>query len=361
MLNIVRSWVDRYFSDEQAVVLSVLLVVGFAVVLMWGDILAPVIASLIIAFILQGPVSMLTERNVPRVLAVSLVFGAFLSIIFALFFAVLPKAYTQFEALLNDFPRILNVLREHAEELQRNLPGMFRGDEINIAYAQISESSSKLVQWILSSSLSSLPVLVTVLIYVVVVPMLVFFMLKDREAILRGISSALPQNRRLITQVSKEMNLQFANYLRGKAVEILVVGLVTYAGFLTFGLNYAALLSLLVGLSVVIPYIGAVVVTIPVVIIALFQFGLTNEFYYVIGVYLFIQALDGNVLVPLLFSEVVNLHPILIIVAVLFFGGVWGFWGVFFAIPLATLIKAVITAWPRTDKKSVHLDNVDAV
>ena len=361
MLNIVRSWVDRYFSDEQAVVLSVLLIVGFAVVVMWGDILAPVIASLIIAFILQGPVNMLTQRSVPRVLAVSLVFGAFLSIIFALFFAVLPKVYTQFEALLNDFPRILNVLRKHAEELQRNLPGMFRGDEINIAYAQISESSSKLVQWILSSSLSSLPVLVTVLIYVVVVPMLVFFMLKDKEAILRGVSRALPTNRRLITQVSSEMNLQFANYLRGKALEILVVGLVTYAGFLAFGLNYAALLSLLVGLSVVIPYIGAVVVTIPVVIIALFQFGLTNEFYYVLGVYLFIQALDGNVLVPLLFSEVVNLHPILIIVAVLFFGGVWGFWGVFFAIPLATLIKAVVTAWPRTDKKSMRVDHVDVV
>lgn len=361
MLNIVRSWVDRYFSDEQAVVLSVLLVVGFAVVVMWGDILAPVIASLIIAFILQGPVNMLTQKSVPRVVAVSLVFGAFLSIIFALFFAVLPKVYTQFEALLNDFPRILNVLRKHAEELQRNLPGMFRGDEINLAYAQISESSSKLVQWILSSSLSSLPVLVTVLIYVVVVPMLVFFMLKDKEAILRGVSKALPTNRRLITQVSSEMNLQFANYLRGKAVEILVVGLVTYAGFLAFGLNYAALLSLLVGLSVVIPYIGAVVVTIPVVIIALFQFGLTNEFYYVLGVYLFIQALDGNVLVPLLFSEVVNLHPILIIVAVLFFGGVWGFWGVFFAIPLATLIKAVVTAWPRTDKKSIHVDHADVV
>ena len=62
--------------------------------------------------------------------------------------------------------------------------------------------------------------------------------------------------------------------------------------------------------------------------------------------YLIIQALDGNVLVPLLFSEVVNLHPVAIIFAVLVFGGLWGFWGVFFAIPLATLFKAVVTAWP---------------
>jgi putative permease len=66
----------------------------------------------------------------------------------------------------------------------------------------------------------------------------------------------------------------------------------------------------------------------------------------VFAVYLVIQVLDGNVLVPLLFSEAVNLHPVAIILAVLFFGGIWGIWGVFFAIPLATLIKAIINAWP---------------
>ena len=66
--------------------------------------------------------------------------------------------------------------------------------------------------------------------------------------------------------------------------------------------------------------------------------------------YLVIQALDGNVLVPLLFSEVVDLHPIAIIVAVLVFGGIWGFWGVFFAIPLATVVQSVLKAWPRRDE-----------
>jgi len=112
-------------------------------------------------------------------------------------------------------------------------------------------------------------------------------------------------------------------------------------------LNYAALLALLVGLSVIIPYIGATVVTIPVVMIALFQWGIGSEFYTVVVVYMIIQGLDGNVLVPLLFSEAVNLHPVAIVLAVLFFGGIWGMWGVFFAIPLATLVKAVINAWPR--------------
>jgi len=122
---------------------------------------------------------------------------------------------------------------------------------------------------------------------------------------------------------------------------------VSFVTFALMGLNYAMLLGALVGFSVVVPYIGAVVVTVPVALIAFFQWGWGSEFIYLMVAYAVIQALDGNVLVPLLFSEAVNLHPVAIIVAILFFGGLWGFWGVFFAIPLAALVKAVIDAWPR--------------
>ena len=77
------------------------------------------------------------------------------------------------------------------------------------------------------------------------------------------------------------------------------------------------------------------------------QWGTEPEFYYVLIAYGILQALDGNILVPLLFSEAVDLHPVAIIFAVLFFGGIWGFWGVFFAIPLATVVNAIINAWPE--------------
>lgn len=100
-----------------------------------------------------------------------------------------------------------------------------------------------------------------------------------------------------------------------------------------------------------IPYIGAAAVTVPVAIVALFQWGLTPQFYTLLIAYGIIQALDGNVLVPVLFSEAVNLHPVAIIIAVLVFGGLWGFWGVFFAIPLATLVKAVWKALPSIDEE----------
>ena len=82
-------------------------------------------------------------------------------------------------------------------------------------------------------------------------------------------------------------------------------------------------------------------------LVALFQFGLAGDFYWVVGLYMLIQVLDGNVLVPLLFSEAVNLHPVAIIIAVLVFGGLLGFWGVFFAIPLATLCNVLLVFWPK--------------
>ena len=142
------------------------------------------------------------------------------------------------------------------------------------------------------------------------------------------------------------MNEQIANYVRGKVWEILIVWAVCFIAFNLVGLHYAMLLSFLVGLSVLVPYVGATVVTIPVVLVAYVQWKWGNEFIYLTSIFLIIQALDGYVLVPLLFSEVVNLHPVAIIVAILFFGGIWGFWGVFFAIPLATLVQAVLVAWP---------------
>ena len=177
---------------------------------------------------------------------------------------------------------------------------------------------------------------------------------KNAQMFMLGwIADYLPRERSLATKVWVEAEAQIANYVRGKVAEIFIVGLVTYVVFLILGLQYSALLATLVGFSVLIPYIGAAVATIPIALIAYFQFGWDWSFGHVMIAYAIIQALDGNLLVPLLFSEVVNLHPVAIILAILFFGGLWGFWGIFFAIPLATLVQAVLRSWPRnTDSET---------
>ena len=234
------------------------------------------------------------------------------------------------------------------DTLPESYPSFISQTQVNTWVDVLNSEASGIGQWVLSFSLSQLPVLVTIIVYMLLVPILVFFILKDKDQLIEWCVSFLPANRPLMNRIGEEMNLQMENYLRGKFVEFLIVGGTSYAFFALFGLNYAALLAFLVGLSVIVPYLGLIAVSIPVVIIAYMQYGWGAPFLYLVMGYSVIQGIDGMVLVPLLFSEAVNLHPIAIIIAVLVFGSWWGLWGVFFAIPLATLVKAIMTAWPST-------------
>ncbi|KAF0863412.1 AI-2E family transporter [Pseudomonas sp. LD120] len=349
MFKVLRDWIQRYFSDEEAVVLAVLLFLAFTAVLTLGGMLAPVLAGMVLAYLMQGLVVSLERLRLPGGAAVGLVFALFMGVLLVFILVVVPLLWHQFVTLFNELPGMLAKWQSLLLLLPERYPHLVSDEQVLRAIEVARGEIGKFGQWALTFSLSSLPLLVNIMIYLVLVPILVFFFLKDRAMISRWVMGYLPQERTLITRVAHEMNRQIANYIRGKVIEIVICGGVTYVAFVALGLNYAALLALLVGISVVVPYVGAVVVTVPVALIALFQWGWSDQFIYLMVVYGIIQTLDGNVLVPLLFSGAVNLHPVAIICAVLLFGGLWGFWGIFFAIPLATLFKAVLDAWPRKD------------
>lgn len=349
MIKVLRNWLYRYFSDEQAVVLAVLVILGFAAVLSLGGMLAPALIGLVLAFLMQGFVAALERLHLPHIAAVWLVFILFVGAVAACLLILVPLLWQQLSTLFNELPRMLGEWQTLFLLLPERYPNLITNEQVVQAIALVGGEMGNFGQWALTYSLSSVPLLVSIMIYLVLVPILVFFFLKDRELIGQWFRSYLPDERTLISRVAQEMNQQIANYIRGKVIEILIVGVVSYIAFAALGLNYAALLALLVGLSVLVPYIGAAVVTVPVALIGLFQWGWSDQFLYLMLMYGVIQALDGNVLVPVLFSEAVNLHAVAIICAVLLFGGLWGFWGVFFAIPLATLFKALLEAWPRRE------------
>ncbi|MEH6358366.1 MAG: AI-2E family transporter [Pseudomonadales bacterium] len=347
MIRVLKNWFQRYFSNEEAVVLFVVLVGSFTIILTMGSILGPVFVGVVLAFLMQGLVTMLTARGVPHMLSVSVVFTIFMGFLFALIFLLLPLVWGQVISLFGELPRMLEKGHALLEALPEKYPELVSDVQIKSWMGMAGKELGSLGQWALSNSMSTITNIASLLIYLILVPILVFFFLKDREVITNWFAAMLPRQRTLMSKVWWEMDVQIANYIRGKAIEILLVGGASYVVFAFMGLNYAILLAILVGLSVIIPYVGAAVVTVPVAMIGASQWGWTSEFFYLMTAYGIIQALDGNVLVPFLFSEVVNLHPVAIIVAVLFFGSIWGLWGVFFAIPLATLIQAVLNAWPR--------------
>jgi putative permease len=339
-------WYRRYLSDSQAALLAMLLVVGFAAVIFMGSMLMPVLAAIVIAYFLDDLVVMLTDRGTPRLRAVIIVYLVFFALYLFVFFAVIPLLSAQVTELAATVPEMLK--RGHTALLE--LPRKFTyisEDQVDEIMTAIRGDVGALGKAAVSMSLSSVTGLITLVIYLIMFPLLVFFFLKDKWEILEWTGRFMPPERGLMTRVWSEMDVQIGNYVRGKVLELLIVGIASTAAFLLLDLKYAILLGALVGISVIIPYIGATVVTIPVLAVAFFQWGWSTEFI-VLGVtYFVIQTLDAVVLVPLLFSETNNLHPVAIIVAILFFGGIWGFWGVFFAIPLATLVQILISAWPR--------------
>lgn len=348
MLRVLNQWFQRYFSDPQAVLLLLLISVSVTVLMTMGSMLAPVLAAIVIAYLLDGLVNNVRCHYIPRWAAVGIVFSGFMALVGFILLVLFPLLSHQLSQLLQEAPNMVVRGQELLMQLPQRYPEFISSEQLEGLMNAIHSGMRNLGTNVLVYSLASIATLITLIIYLVLVPLLVFFFLKDTDEIIHWLVGFLPRERAVATKVWHEMNAQIGNYVRGKVYEIFIVGVFTYIPFAIMGLNYASLLAVSVGLSVIIPYIGAVVVTLPVLLVAYFQWGSASEFVWVTILYTIIQAFDGNVLVPLLFSEAVNLHPVAIIVAVLVFGGLWGFWGVFFAIPLATLVKALITAWPRT-------------
>ncbi|MCK5335982.1 MAG: AI-2E family transporter, partial [Gammaproteobacteria bacterium] len=275
----------------------------------------------------------------------------FLFSIMLLSLGMLPLIINQLVQLVKELPNMIATGQQLLMELPQQYP-LISEQQIAQVVSFANTEIASIGQQILSISLSSVVDVFTLLVYMVVVPLLIFFFLQDKERIISWLKRFLPDDMGLASKVWRDVDIKIGNYVRGKIIEILVVGFATYLPLAIMGMDYAALLSLLVGLSVIIPFVGAVAVSIPVVLIAFFQWGFTADFVTLIVAYSVVQFLDGNILVPLLFSEVVNIHPAAIIIAVLVFGGLWGVWGVFFAIPLATLVQAVINAWPAATEES---------
>ncbi len=349
MFEIIQDWYRRHFTDPQTVIFAFILIVGLSLVLVLSTHLMPILVAIVIAYLAEGMVAWMSRVNLGRTVAASVVTALMVAAILLVFFVLLPLLSKQITELIRQLPSMLGKGQQLLLQLPEQYPEIVSARQIEEVLTLARTELTQMGQRVVSISLASVVGAITFFVYLILLPLMVFFFLKDKEMILHWLADFLPDERRLLRTVWAELDVKIASYVRGKFIEILIVWAASYLAFALMGLDFAMLLSFAVGLSVIIPYVGATVVTIPVALIAFFQWGFTSQFGWLMAIYAFIQFLDGNLLVPLLFSEVVNLHPVAIIVAVVFFGSLWGVWGVFFAIPLATLIQAIIKAWPTAE------------
>lgn len=348
ILQSISQWFQRTFSDPDAITLFLTIVLAVVFLELFGTILMPALVSIVIAYLLNPILRGLTRLGCPHLLAVLVIFILFLGSLGYGLVVLVPILFKQLSSLVQGLPDMFTQGQTWVERLIHRYPQYVSADQLKDYTSAMQQHVASGGQLLLKYSLATIPNIIHLVFYLVLIPLFVFFFMKDGDKIIGWFAQYQPRNRGLTKKVWNELNDKIGAYVKGRVLEVIIVAVLTSVVFAFFGMEYAILLGVAAGVAVIIPYVGAILVTIPIVIVALVQFGWTPHFLYLMIAYLVTVILDGNVLVPWLFSESMNLHPLVIILAIIIFGGIWGFWGVFFAIPLATLIDVVLRSWPRS-------------
>lgn len=262
---------------------------------------------------------------------------------FALLFSILvPIVFKQLVVFFNDLPFIIQKIKIITYKIIKYYPNFFPKEQTNILFSNVILYVQSIGKTVINASLLSIVIITKWIVYFFLIPILIFFFLKDHKKIMKTFLITMPEKSKFWKNVWDATYIQLNNYVRGKIIEILIVSLITLILFRYYNIVYSDLLAFIVGFSVIVPYVGIMVISIPIFIISAIQLGFSSDFFYMITFYIIIQFLDGNLLVPILFSEAVKLHPITIIFSVIVLGSLFKIYGLFFAIPIAIIIKAVI-------------------
>ncbi len=350
-------WWRRQSQKTDLLVFFTMLMVIVLLLYFLIDVLSPILVALCLAYLLDSPIESLTRWRVSRTLSATLLVLLFIALSYLFATKVLPILGGQVNQLLAAVPDIIDNLKGALAEIRAQFPELLTEQQISDWGSRAKVAVPALILPLASFSTTRALELISLLIYLVLVPMVLFFAIKDKSEITTWLSRFMPRRNETLMRVWTEFDRKVAGYIRGKLVEVVIMWFVSFIAFNLLGLPYAFLLSFLVGLSVVIPFVGVVIVTIPLVAVAYFHWGLSAGFWWLILVHAILQIVDGNLLVPILFASAVNLHPVAIIIAILFFGSLWGLIGVFFAIPLAALVHEIVNACFEVQSKSPPVEN----
>ena len=353
MFRFFKEWYDSHLTDPNQVALALIILFITLVTYILLATVAPILVAIILAYMLEGIVHRFTVNNtISRNTVVLFVYLSFLAVSMIILFLIFPLMIEQLTLFIKSLPSILEKGKTFLLSFTSTDKGLITANQLTNIFSALNSEITMMSGSIVSYSLSSAGSIIEIIIYMLIVPILIFFLLFDKKDINAWFKKFFPEKLDLSKKAYAELDLKIGNYIRCKFIEIIIVWIASTVLFTILGLNYSLILGFLCGISVIIPYVGAIAVTIPILFVGYFQWGTSSEFWYIVLAHILIQVLDGNVVVPILFSDAVNLHPLAILVSILFFGTIWGIWGVFFAIPLAVLVNTLLNIWPRTEYRS---------
>ncbi len=302
-------------------------------------VIVPLILSLIVTYVLRPIVDLLEAYKVPRGMGIALTYLAVLGVFAVTVVNLVPALVAQGSALLQQLPKYMTALDkliDHMTLVARVMPdGIRMGLEKAVGSAETDLVAG------LSRSIKGVKGFMNGALMLLMIPFFVFYLIKDR-AFFSGLMVRLtPKNRRdTVAKILAGIDESLGKYVRGQLLIMLVVGLVTLAGYLVIGMPFALFLALFVALTNVIPYLGPFIGATPALILAL---GISNGMILkVLAVNLIVQQIEGNLLSPWIMGKSMKLHPLFILLAVLFAGQIAGIIGLVFAVPLLAVMKVIV-------------------
>lgn len=319
-----------------------------ATLLLWmlAPILAPFLFAAILAYILDPLVEKLTRRRVPRTLSVVLVMLLVLLLLAAFMLVVFPLLYKETRLLVDKLPGFIDWLNGRAVPWLRERAGVdLQLDAESMkqmardAFAQNEDLAKSMLR---SLGLGGLAV-VAFFANLLLLPVVLFYLLRDWNTLLASFNALIPRRvHAKALAIAQETDTVLAEWLRGQLTVVLLMSVYYVSALWIAGLDFALPVGLITGLAVIVPYVGIAVGLVLATIAALLQFdNLTG----VLWVWLAIgigQVLEGTVVTPLIVGERIGLHPVAVILALLAFGQVFGFFGVLLALPASAVLLVAL-------------------
>jgi predicted PurR-regulated permease PerM len=345
-------------KDKILFTLVILLAFGWIIYLV-KSVLTPFIFSLIAAYLLNPLVNYLVNKfRFSRLAATALIIGLFFGILTLVVLTLFPIIYSQLAALIDIlptyfqtivdeiYPMFMAKLQHFGVVLHTDLTQIIDEEKINSHLISFSQE-------IFTNALSSSLTLINLVSLVFITPVLIFYLLKDWDIFCAKLRSYLPRSvSNPIEDLMRDMDKTLSGYIRGQ-INVCLILAIAYGTALNFtGLNFGFLIGLLTGLFAFIPYVAMICGISIAIIIGLFQWGFDVGHISIVAlVFISINLIESNFLVPKLIGEKVGLHPVWVIFGLFFFGTLFGFVGVLLALPLSAISGVIIRFCARSYKK----------
>ncbi len=340
---------NPYWIKRLVLVLGILTFI--ALVYLVRNTLIPLFLSMLIAYLLMPMADFLENRGLGRIPAISITFLLFFGLLFLIVLYMIPVFNQQLNALSSGLPRYIGTVNEDMARLQTRLSQY---------WPAIQEVDVRLrIQQVLLDTLNSIPAYIanifSIFPLLILVPLISFFFLKDAKRIRKGFLNRVPNRYfEMVVGLLYEIDRKIGNYIRGQLLRSTIIGGLTYLGLTLFGLKFSLLLAIFAGIMNLVPYAGPLIGSVPAVILAflnqanpLAPLTLLSPLpllFHIIMVYIIVQTLDAIWIAPYILGWSVDIHPLGIVLLLLFGNQLFGWWGIILAVPMASIFHLILQA-----------------